>query len=49
MKEDKLPEAVDEGVDDVPADNVWKLLTEEQRKKFKELTEKNEENLRYIG
>lgn len=28
---------------------VWDLLTEEQKKYFKKITEKNEENLRYIG
>ena len=32
------------------ADNsVWGVLTEEQKKNFKKITEKNEENLKYIG
>lgn len=28
---------------------VWDVLTEEQKKKFKKITEKNEENMKYIG
>lgn len=32
------------------ADNsVWGVLTEEQKKTFRKITEKNEENTRYIG
>lgn len=31
------------------ANNVWSLLTPEQQKYFKKLSEKSEDNLRYIG
>ena len=37
-------------VEEEEADNsVWGVLTEEQKKNFKKITEKNEENLKYIG
>ena len=29
--------------------SVWGLLTDKQKKAFKKLTEKNKENLNYIG
>jgi Spy/CpxP family protein refolding chaperone len=30
-------------------DSVWELLTPEQKKYFKKLTEKNKQNMIYIG
>ena len=29
--------------------DIWDVLTDEQKKNFKKLTEKNEDNMNYIG
>ena len=48
MKE-KMPDVGEYGSEDMPSDGIWGMLTDEQRKYFKKLTEKSEENLKYIG
>jgi len=45
---DRLPEGDAPDIE-VPEEEVWNLLTDKQKKYFKKITEKNEENLRYIG
>lgn len=39
----------DETADHHEVQSVWDLLTPKQKRYFKKLNEKNEENLRYIG
>ena len=47
--EEEIPESVEPYEEDVPSEGIWSLLSDEQKKYFKKLTEKNKENLRYIG
>jgi hypothetical protein len=39
----------DEGMDAGETDQVWDSLSSEQKKFFKKLAEKSEDNMRYIG
>ncbi len=49
MDEPNFQDAESESPEPSDVSGIWNLLTPEQKKRFKKITEKNKENLSYIG